>query len=126
NQNNLCERESKLNLEIIREFYVNALSSDDGRFEFKTRVQVGDELCEYHNILDRKVGSLLACILEGKIMDVGRLITNELKKVALSGISMGDWTPCQLTYLGLIMGLCKRARVLIPSVDHQVIGGGDL
>ncbi|KAL5062707.1 hypothetical protein RYX36_024444 [Vicia faba] len=68
-----------------------------------------------------EVGGLLTCILEGKTVGVGRLIANELKKVALSGTSMGDRTTCQLTYPGLFMGLCKRARVPIPSVGHQVI-----
>ncbi|CAI8609915.1 unnamed protein product [Vicia faba] len=55
----------------------------------------------------------------GKYMDVARLIANELKKVALNGTKIGDRTPCQLTYPGLIMGLCNRARVFIPSVGYQ-------
>ncbi|KAL5059635.1 hypothetical protein RYX36_031239 [Vicia faba] len=99
NWDKLCEPESKLNLENVREFYANALPSDDGRFEFKTYVR------------------------EGKSLDVARLISNKLKKVSLSGTSMGDQTPCQLTFPGSIMGLCKRARVSIPSVGHQVIEG---
>ncbi|KAL5064642.1 hypothetical protein RYX36_026379 [Vicia faba] len=56
-------------------------------------------------------------------MDVARLIANELKKVALNGTNIGDRTPCQLTYPGLIMGLCNRARVFIPFVGYQVIEG---
>ncbi|KAL5074805.1 hypothetical protein RYX36_013789 [Vicia faba] len=169
NWDKLYESKPQLNLEIVREFYVNALPLDGGRFEFKNWVQADDELCEFHDILARKawdfesvknklclpgfsyelsaggipqkfirgslktkaqllmtvvlynirphshtssipmeVGGLLDCILEGKTVDVARLISNELKKVALSGTSLGDRTPCQLTYPGLIMGLCRR------------------
>ncbi|KAL5096560.1 hypothetical protein RYX36_000887, partial [Vicia faba] len=34
----LCEPETKLNLEIVHEFFVNALTSDGGWFEFNTMV----------------------------------------------------------------------------------------
>ncbi|KAL5070242.1 hypothetical protein RYX36_021129 [Vicia faba] len=201
----LCDPESKLNLEIVREFNVNAMPSNDGHFEFKTWVRgkeisfsrskinqylalpstfADDELYEYHDILARKawefeyaknklclsghsyeltiggrpqkflrsslktkaqflmevvlynirphshtssipveICGLLACILEGNTVDVGRLIANELKKVSLSGTSLGDRTSCQLSYPGLIMGLRKKSQVTIPSVGHQVIKG---
>ncbi|KAL5063776.1 hypothetical protein RYX36_025513 [Vicia faba] len=116
NWEKLCELEAKLHLEIIYEFYANALPLEGGRFEFKTWVPHS-----HTSSISVEVGGLLACILEGKSVVLAILIANELEKVALSGTSLGDQTPCQLTYSGLIMGLYKRAHMLISSVSHQVI-----
>ncbi|KAL5060143.1 hypothetical protein RYX36_031747 [Vicia faba] len=79
--------------------------------------------CSHTSSILVEVVGLLACILEGNNVDVRKLIANKLKKVTLSGTRLGDRTPCQLTYLGLIMGLCKKERVPIPSIGHQVIEG---
>lgn len=48
---------------------------------------------------------------------------NELKRVALSGTRHGTSVPCKLIFPGLIMNLCKRARVQIPSEGNVSIGG---
>ncbi|KAL5056350.1 hypothetical protein RYX36_037032 [Vicia faba] len=66
---------------------------------------------------------LLSYILDKKLVDAARLIANELNKVALGGTRYGDRIHFQLTYFGLIMNLCKKSRVPIPSESHQVIQG---
>src|ERR1051325_5784449 len=66
---------------------------------------------------------LIAYMLDEEQIDFGRLIANELKRVALSYTSRGERIKCALTYPGLIMGLLKRAKVVFPAVGHLTIDG---
>lgn len=40
-----------------------------------------------------------------------------------SGHRLGTIVPCTLAFLSLIMGLCSRARIIMPLVVHETING---
>src|SRR4051812_29036346 len=65
--------------------------------------------------LPAESAALVARMIEHEPIDITRIIANELKRVALSGTRHGDRAPCKLIFPGLIMNLCKKARVQIPS-----------
>ncbi|MCI40514.1 hypothetical protein A2U01_0061747, partial [Trifolium medium] len=65
--------------------------------------------------------SLVWYILAGLDVDIARIIANEMKAVAESGIK-NESAPV-LTYPGLIMGLCSAARVTFPAQVSKVISG---
>jgi hypothetical protein len=66
---------------------------------------------------------LLYYILANLQVDIARVIANEMKGIAESGIKPGPKPTCVLAYPGLIMGLCINARVKIPSQVSEVITG---
>ncbi|KAL5065993.1 hypothetical protein RYX36_027730 [Vicia faba] len=68
-----------------------------------------------------EITGLLSYMLDGTIIDFSRLISNELKRITLSNTQLGERITCQLTYPGLIMGLCKKAKVKIPDDGHNTI-----
>lgn len=63
------------------------------------------------------VGCLLYCIVIGKYVDVASIIAGEMRKMAISGTKFGGKAGV-LAYPGLIMGLCRRANVVIPGEVH--------
>src|ERR1051325_10852792 len=196
----LCEPQTKVNVELVREFYANAIPTEGRDFQFTSLVRgkvasfsrsainsyLGinwtapeDDLDVYHEHLARGNGDhdmlrrklclsghsyelnkagqpvkfnwsslktsarvlmcvalynlrprshtssipmetadLIAYMLDQAQIYFGRLIANELKRVALSYTSREERIKCALTYPGLIMGLLKRARVVFPTVGH--------
>ncbi|KAL5073151.1 hypothetical protein RYX36_012135, partial [Vicia faba] len=65
----------------------------------------------------------LSYILDEVTLDIARVISNEMKRVALSNIRLRDRITCTLMYPSLIMGLCKKAKVHIPGDGHVTIEG---
>ncbi|KAL5100043.1 hypothetical protein RYX36_004370 [Vicia faba] len=53
---------------------------------------------------------LLSYMLDEATIDIARVILNEMKRVVLSNTRLGDRISCQLTYSGLVMGLCKKGN----------------
>src|ERR1051325_1803709 len=201
----LCAPQQKVNVELVREFYANAIPAEGSEFRFASIVRgrlvsfsrtainnfLGinwtapeDQLDVYHEHLARgnwdfnmlrsklclsghsyelnragqplkfnrsnlktsarvlmcvalynlrprshtssipmETAGLIAYMLDQEQIDFGRLIANELKRVALSYTSKGERIKCALTYPGLIMGLLKRAKVAFPAVGHLTIDG---
>ncbi|KAL5080920.1 hypothetical protein RYX36_009341 [Vicia faba] len=70
-----------------------------------------------------KTVCLLSYMLDEVSVDIARVIANELKMADLSGTLHGDRTLCQLTYSGLIIGLCKKEKVQILADGHVTIKG---
>lgn len=64
------------------------------------------------------VTPLLYFILSDRQVDIARVIAKELNTVALNGVIGGK---CLLSFPGLIMGLCKKEKVAIPSHGYEEI-----
>lgn len=58
---------------------------------------------------------LLNYIIDGMEIDVARIIANEIKAIVESGTKLGGKSNCPLSFPGLIMGLCKKAKTHIPN-----------
>ncbi|KAL5099386.1 hypothetical protein RYX36_003713, partial [Vicia faba] len=157
-----------LDYDVIREFYVNALPSDEDPFTFIIMVRgrtihlnrnaiieyLGnpltlrdDELCAYTihlnrtwNIEDNSRSILLKglsvhlnmsgdtsylfyYILEGRQVDVDRVIDNELKMIAKSGHKAEAKPTFPLVFPSLIMGLYIAARLVILAQVNATISG---
>ncbi|MCH90862.1 hypothetical protein A2U01_0011785 [Trifolium medium] len=65
--------------------------------------------------------TLLWYILVGLQVDIARVISNEMKRIAESGIK-NDSKPI-ISYPGLIMGLCSDARAVLPAYVSETIDG---
>jgi hypothetical protein len=65
-----------------------------------------------------EVTPLIYSILADTPVDVARIISNELKTIALNGRFNAK---CPLGFPGLIMGLILDARITIPSQVHETI-----
>ncbi|MCI37526.1 hypothetical protein A2U01_0058750, partial [Trifolium medium] len=82
-----------------------------------------------HNIQPRShlfdatvnIMGLLYCIHDGVDVDVARLISNEMKSIAESGVTDLSRPKCPLAFPGLIMGLVIEAQVNIPQFVHEKI-----
>ncbi|MCI21995.1 hypothetical protein A2U01_0043168, partial [Trifolium medium] len=64
---------------------------------------------------------LLYYILANLQIDIVRVIANEMKGIAESGIRSETKPTCVLAYPGLIMGLCMDASMTIPSQVSEII-----
>lgn len=64
---------------------------------------------------------LLYWIMSGEEVYVAQIISHEIREVASSGKKLGTKPAAQLTFPGLIMGLCRRACVEIPDVVYMNI-----
>ncbi|KAL5099848.1 hypothetical protein RYX36_004175 [Vicia faba] len=66
-----------------------------------------------------------ACLLHYMIkwlqIYVAKVISNEIRKIAISGHSHGNKAPMTLGFLALITGLCKKVGVDIPNVATKRI-----
>ncbi|KEH25675.1 hypothetical protein MtrunA17_Chr6g0462331 [Medicago truncatula] len=67
------------------------------------------------------VTPLLYYILANEQVDIARVISQEMKIVAESGIKPPAKHNCPLTFPGLIIGLCHKARIVIPAQVHETI-----
>ncbi|KAL5073142.1 hypothetical protein RYX36_012126, partial [Vicia faba] len=95
----LFETFPKLHLEIVHEFYLNALPLEGSPFDFKTWATESHFVYSYGS---RRFFSLHA---NETTLDIARVITNEMKRLTFSNTRLRDRISCQLTYPGLIMGL---------------------
>ncbi|MCI08284.1 hypothetical protein A2U01_0029360, partial [Trifolium medium] len=83
----------------------------------------------FHNIRPRghvssatlETSYLLYYIIEGREVDVARVISNEMKKITESGIKSDVRASCPLAFPGLIMRLCIATRIVIPPQVHETI-----
>ncbi|KAL5067888.1 hypothetical protein RYX36_018775 [Vicia faba] len=98
------------------------------RCDMNTKTQLYATLLLY-NIKPRSHASTIpidtACLLyymikEWKI-DVAQVISNEIRRIAISGHSHGNKAPMTLGFPTLIMGMCRKASVEIPNVDTKII-----
>ncbi|GAU52033.1 hypothetical protein TSUD_418690, partial [Trifolium subterraneum] len=82
-----------------------------------------------HNILPRShlsdapmnILGLLYCVHAGKDVDVARVIANEMKIIASSGVTDHTRPKCMLAFPALIMGLIKDERIPVPQHYHQTL-----
>ncbi|MCI52386.1 hypothetical protein A2U01_0073630, partial [Trifolium medium] len=68
------------------------------------------------------IAGLLYFISDGRDVDIARIISNEIKAIACSGVTDLSRPKCPLDYPALIMGLIKKARVPIPPLVHEHLG----
>ncbi|KAL5074317.1 hypothetical protein RYX36_013301, partial [Vicia faba] len=54
-------------------------------------------------------------------IDVAQVISNEIRRITISGHSHGNKAPMTLGFLALITGLCRKAGVDIPNVATKRI-----
>ncbi|KAI5426448.1 hypothetical protein KIW84_032031 [Lathyrus oleraceus] len=66
---------------------------------------------------------LLYYFVEVREVDVAQIILNEIRTIVENGSKLGEKSNFPLALLGLIMGLCQRARMCIPSQAHEIIIG---
>lgn len=66
------------------------------------------------------IGCLLFAIMTGMAVDIASIISEELRRIAVSGTKFGGKAEI-LFYLGLIMGLCIKSHVPIPAEIHLTI-----
>lgn len=66
---------------------------------------------------------LLYYILDKRKVNVAQVISNEIRMISSSGHRLGTRTLATLAFPRLIMGLCRRVGVAIPSVVHGTIEG---
>ncbi|KAL5070809.1 hypothetical protein RYX36_021696, partial [Vicia faba] len=64
---------------------------------------------------------LLHYMIKGWHIDVAQVISNEIRKIAISDHSLGSKAPLTLAFSALIMGLCRKAGVDIPNVATKRI-----
>src|SRR4051812_15063605 len=67
------------------------------------------------------VAFLITAIMTENTVDVAFILSNELRRAALSDTQHDINAKCVLPLPGLIMGLCKEAGVEIPGQGHHVI-----
>lgn len=58
---------------------------------------------------------LVYCILMDEDLYISRIMANKLKKKGMTGTSYGERARYRLIFLGLIMGLCRKAGVRFLS-----------
>ncbi|MCI36983.1 hypothetical protein A2U01_0058207 [Trifolium medium] len=68
------------------------------------------------------IARLLYFIYDGRDIDIARIISNEMKVIASSGVTDFSRPKCPLAYPALIMGLIKKARIPIPPLVHEHLG----
>ncbi|GAU42857.1 hypothetical protein TSUD_13250 [Trifolium subterraneum] len=81
-----------------------------------------------HNVIPRShlsdapmnILGLLYCLHVGKDIDVARVIANEMKVIASSGVTNQSKPKCMLAFSTLIMGLIKEERIPIPQNFHEL------
>ncbi|KAL5068191.1 hypothetical protein RYX36_019078 [Vicia faba] len=64
---------------------------------------------------------LLYYMIKGWKIYVAQLISNEIQKIAMSGLTHGNKTAMTLGFLGLITGLCRQVWADILDVATKVI-----
>ncbi|KAL5076626.1 hypothetical protein RYX36_015610 [Vicia faba] len=99
----------QINLDIIREFFAMPYQMAPKCFGNKKHKIAGGASSS-----QRRIGPYNRNIFLGPLQE---------ERFALSCTRHGELNSCQLTYPWMIMGLCKKARVKIPTDDHQVIDG---
>ncbi|MCI23497.1 hypothetical protein A2U01_0044677, partial [Trifolium medium] len=99
------------------------------RDEMKVKVQLV-LLFILYNLLPRShlsdapmnIAGLLYMVTAGTDVDIARVISNEMKAIACSGVTDLARPKCPLAYPALIMGLIKKVRILIPPLVHEHLG----
>jgi hypothetical protein len=73
--------------------------------------------------INMPVLELVHCLFARIKVDVAKIISDEMKVIALSGVSDQSKTKCLLAYPALIMGLIENARLYVPanSQDKLVV-----
>lgn len=96
----------------------------------KTRAQVALTLMLYNirphshtSIVPVERSYLLYYLIDGKEVDIARIISNEIKAIVESGTKPGSKPNYLLAFPRLITGLCKKAKVHIPNQVHEEIRG---
>ncbi|KAL5100519.1 hypothetical protein RYX36_004846 [Vicia faba] len=64
---------------------------------------------------------LLHCMIKWCKINVAHVISNEIRKIAISGHTHGNKAPMTLAFLALITGLCRKTGVDIPNVATKRI-----
>ncbi|KAL5058273.1 hypothetical protein RYX36_029877 [Vicia faba] len=136
---------TKLNFDIIQEFYANAMEMEDvgysycsfvrgralvhfKRHDMNTKAQLYETLLLY-NIKPRShaltipidTDFLLHYMIKGWQIDVARVISNKIRRIAISGHSHGNKVPMTLGFPALITGLCRKVGVDIPNMATKRI-----
>ncbi|KAI5439287.1 hypothetical protein KIW84_024890 [Lathyrus oleraceus] len=111
-----------LNYEIVRELYVNVMPVEDQPYSFVTMVR-GMPVSLSRDAIYAYLNNPLT--LEGGALqvDVTRIISNEIKMIAKSSHRLGSKTHNNLSFSGMILRLCQRARIPLPAVVHETIDG---
>ncbi|MCH98537.1 hypothetical protein A2U01_0019542, partial [Trifolium medium] len=106
-----------INYDVVREFYANVVPVGEEAFSYSTmpRSHTSDATI---NIM-----GLLYYTSEGEDVDVARIISNEMKSIAESGVRNFSRPKCPLAFPALIIGLVTEARVNIPQYVHDRIQG---
>ncbi|KAL5075415.1 hypothetical protein RYX36_014399 [Vicia faba] len=64
---------------------------------------------------------LLHYMIKGWKIDIAQVISDEIRKIAISGHTHGIKAPMTLAFPDLITGLCRKAGVDIPNVATKMI-----
>ncbi|MCI36492.1 hypothetical protein A2U01_0057715, partial [Trifolium medium] len=99
------------------------------REDMKVKVQLV-LLFIYYNLLPRShlsnapmnIAGLLYMVTSGTEIDIARVISNEMKAIACSVVTDFSRPKCPLAYPALIMGLIRKARILIPPLVYEHLG----
>ncbi|KAL5097300.1 hypothetical protein RYX36_001627, partial [Vicia faba] len=102
---------TKINFEIIREFYANAIPIKYVHYSYFSFVQ-GRAVSFDMNSVSHYLNNPL---------NLQRVISNEIRKIAISGHSLCSKAPVTLGFSALITGMCKKVGVDIPIAATKKI-----
>ncbi|KAL5071737.1 hypothetical protein RYX36_022624 [Vicia faba] len=104
---------TKLNFDIIREFYTNTIPIEDVYYFYCSFVW-GKVVSFDRNLVSQYLNHPLT-------LQMGELCSYQKRVANISGHSHGNKAPMTLGFMDLIMGLCRKADVDIPNVATKRI-----
>ncbi|KAI5388854.1 hypothetical protein KIW84_074493 [Lathyrus oleraceus] len=79
--------------------------------------------CSHTSTIPIESSYLLYYIIDGREIDEDRIFANKISAIAESGTKLGGKSSYPLASPGLIVVLCKKAKMHIPNQVHEVFTG---